>query len=134
MPAESRRRLAPHLRMVDAFLDRWARWSAHELERIGWGKSMSQKLIEWHKIGVEPESYKSMRENDDCPDGVLIADRLVSHLEDPLHNAVCAQYFMYAPLEAKAAVCEQSPDTFRRNLDRALHSIKHSLAVLDVHI
>jgi len=132
MPSESRRRLAPTMRMVDALLDRWAAWSRGELERLGHGKSMSQKLIEWHRIGVAPESYNSLRANIDCPDGVLLIDRLVGKLEHPQHDALCEQYFTYAPLETKARNCGQSESAFRRNVDRALHSIRHALAVLEV--
>lgn len=134
MPNESRRRLAPQLRLVDLLLDRWAEWSAGELSRLGWGTSMSQKLIEWHERGVEPDHYGYLQKNLGCPDGVLMIDRLVARLEKPLHDAVCVQYFVYAPIEAKAKRCHQSVPTFRRNLDRAMWALHQLMAVLEIDL
>ena len=132
MPTESRRRLAPALHLVDLLLDRWAHWSAGELERLGYGQSMSQKLIEWHERGIAPEHYAGMRLNESCPDGVLMMDRLVARLDQPLHAAVCEEYFTYAPIELKARHCAQSVSGFRRNLDRARWCLRQVLLVLEI--
>jgi hypothetical protein len=132
MPTESRRRLLPALHLVDLLLDRWAAWSAGDLEKLGYGLSMSQKLIEWHERGVEPDHYVSMRKDEHCPDGVLMIDRLVARLEPELHNAICEEYFTYAPIEMKARRAHQSVAQFRRNLDRARWCLRQIMLVLEL--
>lgn len=132
MPSQSRRRLTPSLRLVDALLDRWAQWSAGELERLGWGRSMSQKLIEWHELGVEPDHYRGLQVIEACPDGVLMIDRLVARLEHPLHTAVCVHYFTYAPVEAKAKRAHMSVPQFRRCLDRAMWALHETIKALEL--
>lgn len=132
MPVESRRRLAPSLRPVDHLLDRWASWARRELDKLGYGQSMSAALIEWHKLGVAPDHYLHLRAMDDCPLGVLLADRLVARLEPPLHTAIVVHYFTYCPFEDKARAAHMSPGNFRRNLDRAMWSVRSSLDVLEV--
>jgi hypothetical protein len=133
MPSESRRRLDPQLRQIDMLLDLWALWSKRELEKLGYGRSMSQKLIEWHELGVAPESYTALRSSE-CPDGAMLMDRMVARLPKALHVAICVQYFIYAPVEAKAKAAHTSVPTFRRNLDRALWALHHAMAVLEIEL
>jgi hypothetical protein len=134
VPSESRRRLAQPLQLVDCLLDLWAGWSRNPLLHLGYGRSMSAKLIEWHEKGIEPEHYAWLQKELSCPDGVLLIDRLVARLDRPLHAAICVQYFTYAPIEMKARDCHMSVPTYRRNLDRALWSLLHLIQVLEIEL
>jgi hypothetical protein len=111
---------------IDALVERWARWAKQQLAAIGWpAASMTQKMIEWHEIGLEPEHLYPSK-GDKAPEGVMFIDRCVAQLPADLRKIAYTEYFppwRHTTNEAKAKSLRIKISVYRERLKNLLWAI-----------
>lgn len=88
------KKLPDELRMIDAYLARWAKWVGRQFAELGFpAKSMTARMIEWHEIGLEREKLYPAQGKDKAPEGVMVIDAAVARMPPALRDVTFIEYF-----------------------------------------
>ena len=117
---KSRKKLPQELQLIDYLIERWARWASDQLRQIGWpASSISQKLIEWHELGLQPEHLNPKGKSVQEPDGVMAMDNIIAKLPRLQRRCIFTEYFSHQSLEIKAKRMKINVHHYRQTLRAA---------------